>query len=162
MTTLGVARPYTPRVRMRWIHVSALVAIAMAVTSALAYPSTTLHCITIDCPDTILHRVPLRVAIIVLGLGAALVLELIGRRGLPALPYAGAIMAVALGAFVPLWLWSGEWGCFSREAAALRCQAGWGMAAALTGLVLALGLVQVGRGARRSSHGKGHTTEASV
>jgi hypothetical protein len=128
------------------MHVAALVAIAVALMGAVAYPSTTFHCLgAFFCRDTTLHRVPLRVAILLLGIGAACILELIGRGSLPAQPYAGAITAVALGAFVPLWLWSRDGSCLHREVTALRCQAGLGIVVPLSGLVLALGLIRMGQ-----------------
>ena len=104
------------------------------------------------------HRVTLRVGIVLLGVGAASLIELLGRRGPRALPYAAAIVLLAAGAFIPLWLASFDAACPDIFESGLRCHTAFGSAVSMILLVLGVAMVPVGRRSRHPSH----TAESAV
>src|SRR5690242_18562706 len=118
--------------RLRWFDWLAGSTFLGSVALAVAYPTRTLVSLGLcvapappGCGFEVQHRTTLRIGIVLIGLALAVVIELLCRRGRSAGPASVAILALALGAYVPLWLASGKWGCFTRWALAIECEWPW-------------------------------------
>jgi len=133
--------------RARWYELCSIAAVLSSIVVAVLYPSTTYQASL--SPDLHDLRVPLRIGIVLLGIGAASMIELVARRGAPGILYAMAVLAATVGAFIPLWLLSWDAACPVRFEAVfesdLRCRSTLGSAAPITGIALAIAFYLLGR-----------------